>query len=193
MKKLILIGGGGHCKSCIDVIEGVNEYNILGIIDTPDMVGQKVFDYEIIGTDNDIEKYAKQDVAFLITVGQIESADLRIKLFNKVTEANGEFATVISPRAYVSKQSTIGAGTIIMHGAIVNAGANIGKNCIINTKSLIEHDCKIGDNCHVAVGAVLTGGVELGNDSFIGANATVVQYLHLPPKSFVNAGTLIKK
>ena len=26
MKNLILIGGGGHCKSCIDVIESVNEY-----------------------------------------------------------------------------------------------------------------------------------------------------------------------
>ena len=193
MKNLILIGGGGHCKSCIDVIEGVNEYNILGIIDTPDKVGQKVLDYEIIGTDNDIEDYAKQGVEFLITVGQIESADLRIKLFNKVKNCEGKFATIVSPFAYVSKHANIGEGTIIMHGAIVNAGANIGKNCIINTKALIEHDCQIGNNCHIAVGAVLAGGVELENDCFIGANATVVQYLHLPQKSFVKAGTLIKK
>ena len=193
MKKLILIGGGGHCKSCIDVIEQENKYEIIGILDTVDKVGQKVLDYKIIGTDDDIEKYVKQGAVFLITVGQIESADLRIKLFNKVKNYGGEFATIVSPFAYVSKHTNIDEGTIIMHGAIVNAGAKIGKNCIINTKSLIEHDCKIGDNCHVAVGAVLAGGVELKNDSFIGANATVAQYLHLPPKSFVKAGTLIKQ
>ena len=33
MKQIILIGGGGHCKSCIDVIENGNKYKIRGIID----------------------------------------------------------------------------------------------------------------------------------------------------------------
>jgi hypothetical protein len=33
MKKVFLIGGGGHCKSCIDVIENENKYKIKGIID----------------------------------------------------------------------------------------------------------------------------------------------------------------
>ena len=60
MQNLILIGGGGHCKSCIDVIEGVNDYKILGILDTADKVGQEVLGYKIIGTDSDIEKYAKE-------------------------------------------------------------------------------------------------------------------------------------
>ena len=32
-EKLILIGGGGHCKSCIDVIEQENKYEIAGIVD----------------------------------------------------------------------------------------------------------------------------------------------------------------
>ena len=192
MKNLILIGGGGHCKSCIDVIEEVNEYKIAGILDTQDKVGQKIFDYEIIGTDDDIEKYAKEGYEFLITLGQISSADLRKKLFNQIKNAGGKLATVISPLSYVSKHAKIGEGTIVMHAAIVNAGACIGENCIINTKTLIEHDCTICDNCHVAVGAVLAGGVNLGNDSFIGANATVVQYLDLPAKSFIKAGELVK-
>ncbi|MBI4309254.1 MAG: acetyltransferase, partial [Candidatus Omnitrophica bacterium] len=33
-KNLILIGGGGHCKSCIDVIESENKFKIAGIVDT---------------------------------------------------------------------------------------------------------------------------------------------------------------
>ena len=33
MKKIILVGGGGHCKSCVDVIENENKYKIKAIID----------------------------------------------------------------------------------------------------------------------------------------------------------------
>ena len=29
MRDIILIGGGGHCKSCIYVIEMTNKYNII--------------------------------------------------------------------------------------------------------------------------------------------------------------------
>ena len=38
-KQIILIGGGGHCKSCIDVIESTNEFSIAGIVDTKDKIG----------------------------------------------------------------------------------------------------------------------------------------------------------
>jgi len=192
MKKLILIGGGGHCKSCIDVVESEGKYSIEGILDTEDKVGGKVLDFEIIGTDDDIEKFAKQGCEFLITLGQIKSAELRKKLYEKVKIAGGKFATVVSPDAYVSKYASTGAGTIIMNGAFVNAGTKIGNNCIINTKAVIEHDCKIGDNCHIAIGAVLAGEVTVEQESFIGANATVVQGVTIPQKSFIKAGSLIK-
>ncbi|MBR2526670.1 acetyltransferase [bacterium] len=192
MEKLILIGGGGHCKSCIDVIEGVKDFEIAGILDTPDKVGTEVLGYKIIGTDNDIGSYAKQGYYFLITVGQIKSADLRIKLYEKVKNAGGKFATVISPRAYVSKHACIEEGTIVMHDVLINAGAKIGKNCIINTKALIEHECIIKDNCHIAVGAVIAGEVEIGENSFVGANTTIVQCVKLPSKAFIKAGSLVK-
>lgn len=35
MKPLILIGGGGHCKSVIDAAESAG-YSILGVLDMPD-------------------------------------------------------------------------------------------------------------------------------------------------------------
>lgn len=34
--KLILIGGGGHCHSAIDVIEEEGRYQIAGIVDLPE-------------------------------------------------------------------------------------------------------------------------------------------------------------
>jgi ribosomal protein S18 acetylase RimI-like enzyme len=55
-KNLILIGGGGHCKSVIDVVESAG-YNILGVVDMPEEVGKSVLDYKVIGTDDDILQY----------------------------------------------------------------------------------------------------------------------------------------
>jgi len=192
MEKLILIGGGGHCKSCIDVIEQENKYEIVGVLDVPEKVGTEILGYKIIGTDDDIEKYAQQGFYFLITLGQIQSAHVRIKLFEKVKNADGKFATVISPRAYVSKHASIGEGTIVMHDALINSCAKIGQNCIINSKVLVEHECNIQNNCHIAVGAVLAGEVEIGEETFVGANSTIIQCVKIPPKTFVKAGSLVK-
>lgn len=192
MRDIILIGGGGHCKSCIDVIEMTNKYNIIGILDRKDKVGSQVLGYNIVGTDDDIPKYLNKNIVFLLTIGQLQSSDLRVRLFEKIKKSGGEFATIVSPRAYVSKYALLGEGSIIMHGAQVNAGSKIGKNCIINSKALIEHDCNISDNCHVAVGAVIAGGVDIGECSFIGANSTIVQSLSIPCNTFVKAGSLVK-
>ena len=53
MKDIILIGGGGHCHSCIDVIEAEGKYRILGVLELPELLGSKIMDYEVIGTDDD--------------------------------------------------------------------------------------------------------------------------------------------
>ena len=51
MKKILLIGGGGHCKSVIDVIEQEERFEIAGIVDKPKLLGSKVLGYPIIGND----------------------------------------------------------------------------------------------------------------------------------------------
>ena len=122
-KNLILVGGGGHCKSVIDVTESAG-YNILGILDMPEDVGKQVLDYKVIGTDDDIPQYVDK-AEFVITVGFIKNPAIRIKLYNKVKEAGGKLATIIASTAHVSKYSIIGEGTVIMHQAFVNAGAHI--------------------------------------------------------------------
>ena len=70
-KKLILIGGGGHCKSCIDVIEQTNRFEIIGIIDLPEKVSESILDYPIIGTDEQTLSFKDKTDFFFITIGQI--------------------------------------------------------------------------------------------------------------------------
>jgi sugar O-acyltransferase (sialic acid O-acetyltransferase NeuD family) len=191
LKKLILIGGGGHCKSCIDVIEQTGQYEIIGILDKQ-RLWQFVLGYKIIGTDDCIESLVTDGYQFLVTIGQIKSPKLKESLFNKLKICNANIATIISPRAYVSKYARVDEGTIIMHDVLVNANAQIGKNCIINTKALIEHDAIIGDHCHISTAAIINGGTEIKHGSFFGSNATSKDNVTSPEVDFIKAGAVYK-
>ena len=190
-KKLILVGGGGHCKSVIDVAESAG-FQIQGILDIPENVGKKVLDYSIIGTDDQIPDYVK-DAVFLVTVGHIKDATLRIKLHQKIVDAGGTLATIIASTAHVSQYAQIGEGSVIMHQAVVNADAIIGRGCIINTFANIEHDSKIGDYCHISTGAMINGNCVVGKETFFGSKSVMVNGIEIASGCVIGAGSLIRK
>ena len=78
---LLLLGGGGHCKSCIDVIENGGKYKIAGIVEKKDCLTESVLSYSVIGNDGDLPKLLKKHPQALITAGQIKYPDLRVKLY----------------------------------------------------------------------------------------------------------------
>ena len=191
MQSLILVGGGGHCKSVIDVAESAG-YNILGILDMPEDVGKQVLDHKVIGTDDDIPQYVDK-AEFIITVGFIKNPATRIILYNKVKEAGGKLATIIASTAHVSKYSTIGEGTVVMHQAFVNAGAHIGANCIINTFCNIEHDAQIGDQCHISTGTMVNGDCKIGERVFVGSQSVLANGITIGDDIIVGAASYVRK
>ena len=192
MKNIILIGGGGHCKSVIDVIEQEGKFQIAGIVDKPKSDNFKVLGYPIIGDDSDLIKLFKEYQYALITIGHIKSVTNRIKLYNLAIKIGFFLPTIISPTAYVSKHSKIGDGTVIMHNAIVNANTSIGVNSIINSQALIEHDCIIAEHCHISTNATINGGVQIGSKCFVGSNVTTKENIKIMDSTFVKAGSLVK-
>lgn len=190
-KNLILVGGGGHCKSVIDVAESAG-YNILGILDMPEEVGKSVLNYKVIGTDEDILQYADK-AEFIITVGFIKNPAIRIRIYNKIKEAGGKLATIAAYTAHVSRYATLGEGTVVMHKAVVNAGANIGINCIMNTFCNVEHDAVIGDHCHISTGTIVNGDCKVGERSFIGSQSVLVNGITVGEDIIIGAGSVVRK
>jgi sugar O-acyltransferase (sialic acid O-acetyltransferase NeuD family) len=191
-EQIILIGGGGHCSSVIDVIEQQGIYRIAGIVDVKEKINQKNLGYNIIGCDDDLPELAKNFKNYIITLGQLKTPQRRIEIFKLLQELSVQLPVIISPLAYVSKHANIGNGSIIMHMAQVNANAVVGSNCIINSKVLIEHDAQIGDNCHISTGALINGGTKIGESSFIGSGAVCREYTEVPAWSFIKANSLFK-
>lgn len=188
---IVLIGGGGHCKSCIDVVESTGIYSIAGIVDIPARRGEKVCGYPVIASDEDLRSLAGQYHNFLITVGHIKSSERREELFNAVLSVGGSLPSVVASTAHVSPHASVARGTIVMHHAFVNAAATVGEGCIINTAAIVEHDVVIGGFCHVSTAAVVNGGSRVGACSFIGSNSCVKEGVSIGEHAMIGAGSVV--
>lgn len=192
-KKIYLIGGGGHSRACIDVIESLKEYELTGIIDLPMNLHKKILGIEIIGTDSDLGGLVNEGACFHVSVGFIDTPRARVDIFDSLQLRGANMPSIVSPRAYVSRYAEVDSGTIVMHGALVNSSAAVGKNCIINTNALIEHDAVIGDHCHVSTGSIVNGGCSVSSRVFIGSNSVLAQGISICEDVVVGAGTVIHK
>ena len=190
MRNIVLLGAGGHCKSCIEIIESLKKYKIKGIIDK-NKIEDNFMGYKILGSDSELKDVISKNDFGLVCVGQINSPSIRIKLFNLLKNESIEIATVKSKSSIISSNSKIKKGTIVMHNTVINTGVEIGLNCIINTGSIIEHDSIIEDHCHISTGAIVNGNVRIGSGSFIGSGCIIKQGIKIGEKVVVSAGEKI--
>jgi len=189
---LILIGAGGHARSCIDVIEQQGFFQISGLIGMAEQRHTQCLGYTVIGTDSDLPEFTKIYQYALISIGQIQTAEHRMRLYHQATKLGFQLPVIIAPTAHVSQHATLGAGTIVMHGAIINAGVRVGRNCIINSRALLEHDSNIEDHCHISTGAILNGDVTVGDGSFIGSGSVIKQGVAIGESCLIGMGLTVR-
>ena len=192
MKEIILIGGGGHCKSVLDSLLELNEYAKIGIVDKKENIGKSVMDMHVVGCDDDLYFLFNDGYKYaFVTLGSIGNPTLRIKLFNILINIGYEIPVIIDESAKVSKYAKIEQGVFVGKQSVVNAGTLIQKGVIINSGAIVEHDCQIGPFSHIAPGAVLGGEVVVGEHSHVGLNATVKQQVHIGSNSIIGMASVV--
>jgi sugar O-acyltransferase (sialic acid O-acetyltransferase NeuD family) len=189
---LILIGAGGHARSCVDVIEQQGSFQIAGLVGLSEQHYTQHLGYAVIGADVDLPALAKTYQDVLIAIGQIQTAEQRIRLYYQATKLEFRFPVIVAPTAHVSPHARLGAGTIVMHGAIVNAGASVGNNCIINNRALLDHDATVADHCHISTGSILNGDVTVGAGSFIGSGSVIKEGVKIGKGCVVGMGLTVR-
>lgn len=189
-RRILLLGGGGHCRSVLDSLLALNEYDDIGIIDISEEAS--VGSIPVVGNDSDLFRLFQEGwkEAF-ITVGSIGSTSVRRKLFCNLKELNFNIPSIIDPSAILAKGINISEGTFIGKGAIINSDVKIGKCAIINSGAIIEHNCLIGDFCHISTGASLCGQVFVGSDSHIGASSVIRQNIHIGKNALIGIGSVV--
>lgn len=192
IKKLILLGGGGHCKSVLDSLLLCSDFSEIGIIDKKENIGMNVLGVPVIGCDDDLPELFMQGYTHgFVTLGNIGNPSARKKLFLKIEQIGFIMPSIIDPSAVVSKYAGIGAGVFVGKNAVVNGGSIIGKGAIINTSAIIEHDCVIEEFANISPGTVLCGGVHVGSGTYIGAGSVVKQQIKIGSDSVIGMGSVV--
>lgn len=189
---LLLIGGGGHCKSVLDSLLELNAYDRIGIIDKKDHIGDTIMGVSVIGCDDDLPNLLNVGYKYaFVTLGSIGKAYQRVKLFELLTNLGYEIPNILDQSSKVSSFAKIGKGVFIGKKCIVNTGVSIGDGSILNTGSIVEHDCHIGSFVHISPGAVLGGEVVVRDNTHIGLNTSIRQNIQVGAESIIGMGSVV--
>ncbi len=193
IKKILILGTGGHAKSCIDLISRCKDYNLIGLISkNSDEIGKKILNVKVVGSDKDLFNLKKKCKNLMIGIGFLGKSRKKEVLYNKVINMGFRIPTIISPSSYISKYAKIEEGVNIFHDCIIGPNTLIKKGVIINNKCLLEHDVTVENFSHVSTSCVINGNSIIGAKSFIGSGVIVKNNLKIKSNSFIKMGSLIK-
>ena len=151
MKRLFIIGAGGHGKVVADAAVAAG-YEIAGFADDGKKKGEVVIGaYKALGNVAEAKTILSKNDFFIVAIGNNE---MRKRIFTELSNV-AKTTILIHPSAVVSAFAKIGRGTTILANAVINADAIIGDNCIINSASLVDHETIIGSHSHIAQGTVI--------------------------------------
>jgi len=179
-KEIVILGGGGHTKMCIDIINQMNIYKIIGIIDRDIKIGSKVMGIPVIAKDRDedLEQLYNGGVRLIINgIGAATNHSIREKIYKKLKRIGFYIPNIIHPKASIEPSVSMGEGNQIMANTIIGSDVKIKNNCIINSGAIVSHDSLLKNNVHITPGAILAGGVYVGENSLIGMGSTI--YLNI--------------
>jgi sugar O-acyltransferase (sialic acid O-acetyltransferase NeuD family) len=192
MASIVLVGGGGHARVVLDAVRSRGEHDVVGIVDSQEMVGTDVDGVSVRWTDADLPRLRAEGInGCVIAIGSVGDPAARIHTAVLAREAGLPLVTVTHAAAVVSPSAVLGAGTFVAAGAIVGPGADTGTCVIVNSGAVVDHDCRLGAFVHVAPGAVLSGEVTVGERSHIGTGATVKQGVTIGADTVVGVGSVV--
>ena len=188
MKKLLVIGAGGHGKVVADTAQACGTWQSIGLLDDRFPELRQAGAWKVVGTGRDWQAYLPDDVDLLVGIGDNQT---RLRLQTELVAAGYTLPVLVHPHAWVSPDAQVEAGTVIFAGGVVNAGALIGEAAIINTAATVDHDCSVGAGVHLSPGVHLGGNVTVGRCSWLGIGAVVRHGLKIGAEVMVGAGAAV--
>jgi sugar O-acyltransferase (sialic acid O-acetyltransferase NeuD family) len=175
-RQILVFGGGGHARACIDLLRADAGAMVVGVLDSDRPVGTLVAGVPVLGDDSMDAMRAVFDSGVreaVVGVGAIDQRRRRLEIADALRTVGFKHPVLVHRGASVEASATIGAGTQVMAGGVVSSGAVVGEICIVNYNAVVSHDCRLADNVNLAPGAILGGWATVGAHTLIGMGVTV--------------------
>jgi sugar O-acyltransferase (sialic acid O-acetyltransferase NeuD family) len=184
--EIIVIGAGGHAKSTADAIRQ-SGHQIRYFVGEAPVAAQDLMS-PLIASVKDIP-----DTENLNVVVAIGDSVIRERIFQGLQSSGYKisYPNIFHPKAFVSTDSVIGHGNVVLGFANIGAGSKIGNFVIINTSASVDHDSDIADFVTISPGAICAGNVAIGEHSFIGMGALVSEGRRIGDKCVLGANSFL--
>lgn len=166
MKSLLIVGAGSFSTE-VEEIARFNGYDNIAFAD--DNL-DAIYSSPIVGRMDELDKLHHQFDEAIVALGNNED---RIKYHTILKELKYRIPVLIHPHAFVSKDSTIGIGSIIRANAVIGRYVNVGESCIINLGAMIDHHCVIGKGVHLLIGAIVRNQKTVAPMKWISSNSVI--------------------
>jgi acetyltransferase EpsM len=180
---ILVLGGGGHCKSVVGglLASGLHVAGVLA--DSPQSWGKEIQGVSILGPFSDLVRYP--NCSAVIALG--DNADRRL-VAERFPDAH--WASVCYPQVYINPTARIGAGTVVLSGAAVGPDVIIGTHAIVSANTSVGHDTILEDYAHLAPAAQVGGGARVGRGAMLGMGSIVCPKIKIGEWAVLGAGAV---
>lgn len=182
MKKVSLIGAGGHCRSIIALLQN-NAYEIEYIFDDGFKSKEMILGIPLVGDSKSIETGHK----LVLAIGDNQSRHKYFSTYGSQVIAEA----IIHPTAFLEKHVKLGTANNIFAKVFINNAVFIGDNNLINSAAILEHEVIVGSHNHISISACLLGRSQIGDRCFIGAGAIIKEKVKICSDVTIGANSFV--
>jgi sugar O-acyltransferase (sialic acid O-acetyltransferase NeuD family) len=193
MKKIVIVGAGGHGREVADILRHQQtqaaDFAVLGFIDDDEALhGRQIEGLTVLGGWSWLEQAKREEISVICAVGLPE---VRKRLVSRAESLGLSFANAISPLAHVSPLARIGQGVMIFPFSSVSTNTEVGDHAIVNGMSLLAHDVKIGSYAVISPGSCLAGKACVGEGCWIGIGVNINPSVSVGAWSLIGSGATV--
>lgn len=187
MKRLLIIGAGGHGRCCLDIARENNLYDQISFLDDGN-VGRDVNGAMVLGRTKTLVNYVGEYQDVFVAMG---NNSLRETLMNTAESVGFSVVSLLSPKSVISDYAVVGKGSVVFPGAVIEANAKIGMGCIVAANTTINHDAKVEDYVLINSNTVVRPNSSVGRMAKIGSRCVITFGKRVDAESEILDGEII--
>jgi len=185
MRRLLVIGAGGHGRAVAEAAELGVSHAVAGFLDDAPDVEHDIWGIPVWGSSSMLAELLGRVDEVVVAIG---NNTVRRALHQRVRETGLTLATIVHPAALLSPRAVVGPGSVLMAGAIVGTQARLGEGVIVNCGAVVDHDCVVENFGHLGVKAGMAGGAVLGAGAWMQAGSSLGYGVTVPSASVLRPG-----
>lgn len=181
MKGLLVAGPDGILRDTFSLAVEANPHRCVEMVHTP---ATDYYDFDMTG----LVIFSPYQWDICIAVNEFYINDVRRALHELVSQIGYKSVSLVSPRARLDNNATVGFNSLVHAGCFIGADCTIGHHCVLHPNVVLSEGVCIGNYVTLEANVSIREKSKIGDYTTICANSSVARmtdvgahcYLNLP-------------